>query len=1611
MNWRRMDDATITTPAYSRRSLKWIARAIVSSSVLVGLSTFAQYAQQADGPAASQPADESPSFLGKEGSQGVYVRDSTVAVEKFALAGRMERLKEWNKAADALQELVEKYTDRVVPSKKYGDNVIYQYTSVTRAVHEELAKWPAEGLGAYRARFEPIASDILKANPADLSTLNRVFTRYFPTDTAKHAAMTLIDRHLEAAEFPAAAWLGDRLLTLHPMLGDDRPMVMYCTALAHHLSGDDAAAMPLLDTLNAKFPDALGMIRGEETKLADSLSEELKQQPPVARASGNDSWPMIGGSPSRSRITSAVGQMGAKIFDVPYAPAQRNPQAPETDRRRTAQPDDATVRERGQMLGVMPAVDRGELFFQDNANVYAVNLDSGLPLPGWATTYSQRGGAYSVPRAAPLPRNIQSAVVVTDNEVIAIMGQPDRETMMRTGVGLEHDTRMVCLDRGTGAEKWAISLRNLPDQAENIRALDFGASPLVAGDQVFAIARGGKPNQFEDSYVLCFGLKDGKYRWSCYLASGNATPDAGDIGFGPSTDAVPHLAYASGRVYALTDLGALGAIDAYNGATIWLNLYPRPAPEPADRQAGMRRGQIVVAPKPWEQNSVIVDNGRVFILPSDGDNLLVYDAGNGAEIKRISLAELDNARTLLAVSGNTLLAASSKTVYYIDWQKFADPKAQANDDAVIWRKTLLHSSSGDSIRGRSFVTTSSVFVPTSWAIHRIDLKNGRAEDSYPENADRGWESNEGPGNIVVTQDHVVVAGADGVSVYTDIKIARAKLDAAVAAAPNDPNPRLDYAEVMFVAGEHDDAAKHLDEAITLLGGQTAMRAGAERDRVFNAALAFARKLTPARPKGSNSQPPADAELRLATDLFDRAASAALSAMQQVNYRIARARFEAAANHLDRELALYEEILTTPAWRAVQMAGASGDATSASRLSEDAIKDVISTPSGHEAFATYQQAAIDELSVAKTASDAEKMLEVARRYPNTDAAPSAMLAAADQYEADGKYRLATQVLNQAHLQYKDRADRTKLIEAQVRNYLRLRNGVAIAIGRLAAGARSNPQAKLSGAVTVPNGTVLKEGTSFADALNTLRQESAKRVAEKLPAIGVPVRDDKNPKSKPFLSEDAQLTLSDVDSLLIPPRELLRNDRIVTYSVGQGISVYTPGTNKPLMTSNALNEPALGCAWVGDDDRQEHLLVWGPTSVALFDDKSNNPRWQKTIAGLPDVEMVSSIDSVMDAANDPESGIPQRDNWRRNRINVNGAALQRIGQQPIQPPQAPGAVESIQHVCPVGDRVIFSTSTGRMLAFTYATGDLAWQTRLLAAPVHQLIAIDDFAVARLIDTEGVKLVVLDTFTGTPTYARVFQADGTQPVNMALAPDGTLVYTQPNRLCGKNLYTSGPDLDFQFPNAAENSPSYIGANQKDQLIIAEDRIISVTDQGMMVRLNSLENGAPLADQPVSTNVTNWNVSLRVVGPSLYISTRKRDAQKSDRVIDYNLNRNEADWPPSMPLAAIYDLTVSDKYLIAFDQIVDRNPVPANPAARPVRNNNLDLGSPEFALYFFGRYPGKAGETAESGRIDYIQTVKHPVGILQWQAVDGGLYYRSADRKLHFLQGAQANAQDKPI
>src|SRR4051812_27450451 len=86
-------------------------------------------------------ASAQPSNLYNRDFNQVYVRDSAVAMEKFALAERLERLREWSKAGDVYQDILTNYADRVVASASdpSGNGQVIQYTSVIPAVQEHLA--------------------------------------------------------------------------------------------------------------------------------------------------------------------------------------------------------------------------------------------------------------------------------------------------------------------------------------------------------------------------------------------------------------------------------------------------------------------------------------------------------------------------------------------------------------------------------------------------------------------------------------------------------------------------------------------------------------------------------------------------------------------------------------------------------------------------------------------------------------------------------------------------------------------------------------------------------------------------------------------------------------------------------------------------------------------------------------------------------------------------------------------------------------------------------------------------------------------------------------------------------------------------------------------------------------------------------------------------------------------------------------------------------------------------------------------------------------------------------------------------------------------------------
>lgn len=1650
--------------------------AVLAAFPLVGIAPAQQPASQ---PAVPHGGLNPDSFYGKESFQGVSVRDSLEAVKKIEDARRMERLQDWNKAADWYQEVIEKYGQYVVPSDVDAQHNIRQYTGIELPVQEQLAKWPKEGLDAYRNRFGTIAATMLEqARPDDRETLSRVMKLYFVSESGKQAGIRLMDLLLESGEFAEAARVGDRLLDWHPTLVVERPKVLFRTALAYHLSGDEKKATERSEQLKAKFAGAVGTLFGKDIVLSDSLDRLLKVTPPVSVATAVGSVRMNpGGDQSRSMISAAKGRPGARMGTVDYVPfpSPGNPNQPFRGRVRMQMADGSNGNGNGGDqsvgFGVMPVADAGELYFQDGSRVYAVSLQSGVPLPGWLQSYPNSNGTYEI-KSYGNARADQHTLTLTDSSVLAVMGYSDRMANYygSSAYGADRATRLVCLDRATGREKWSTKPNKISE--ENLRALDFSGSPLVVGDNVYVIGRGGKNPTSEDCYILCFDVNSGNYKWSCFIASSNSGYNQFTGQYG-SNDSLSHLAYSSGRIYILTNLGAAAAIDAYSGTISWLNIYPRDVEQMNPNmnrfgQMGMRANNNTNA---WEYNPVIVQDGRVFILPTDSKYILVYDAGSGAEVKRIETADLREAaikdiapgdpavpEALLGVDGHQMFLTGGTSVFCIDWN---DPKVK-----VLW-----HTGFPNRVVGRGFVTSDSVFVCTEsgeitgkigqGALHRIRRFNpqtgeisGLTVQSYPKGKD--WDEGEGPGNVIVVGDQVVVAGANRVNIYADLALARKRLDDDVAAAPNDPEPYLRYAEVMFVAGQRPVAMEKLNLAVARLGGLATLRPGAEREHLFSDCLTFAAKLQKDLKSKSFTSEEMPAQIDLITPLYDLAAAAADGDTQQVNYRMSRAKFDRDFEQGDSKAAaveLYQEILSNQKLRAVPLTDETQGLLAAADVAEKMIGEV--KKEKPKAYEKFEKQATEAMQAA--GADPALLKSVADTYPNSSAAPQAMTRAAAAFEDQNNFeghRLAALTLQKVCNKYGDSSDMKKILEAMARNYLAMPE-TSITDRAGTANARLSKIVKLGGAndkltkpLKLPNNKVLADaGATINEALTAVQHYKSEVVSAKLPDFHIMsitkyqkaivewqeagMDPDKQPRRvEPYTPSDEQSGLTDVTALVKPPLDIRqqcsRFDRIVTWNNGT-LAIYAVGAKTPLGTSAELTGEPKNLAWL---DNNASLLVWSDSEMVLLDGKSAAKKWKLSLKNLPKIDVLAGGAADENMTGEDEGNVQiinngiQRIAIRRQIIN---GRIVNIAQGIAPPPPpgiaAPGGAEIITSVRPVDDKIIVATSAGQMVALHPVDGKLAWHTRLSASGgISRVVASDDFVVAKVDEQTTTQLVAVNTYDGQLVKRMSFSNDsGNAPVNFALAPDGTLVWIQPDRLCGKDLFDPRKEPNFEViggqvdahganvnvqMNGQGYAPIYAGATSPDQLLISEGRILVVNNGGRFVSVHSLENGSLLVyKQPNglrpearlqstkgenATSVTDWGVGMQVVGSRLFISSRQNGP------VCYNLDDFGLLWGGSLggttaPNVQFQEPFVGQDYFVVFD----RPAASAKPGANA--GNNL------IRLLFYSRASVDGQSGKESGRLDYVPSIRDEAGITQVEGVEGGFYYLTGDKKLHFLKGAR--------
>ena len=184
--------------------------------------------------------------------------------------------------------------------------------------------------------------------------------------------------------------------------------------------------------------------------------------------------------------------------------------------------------------------------------------------------------------------------------------------------------------------------------------------------------------------------------------------------------------------------------------------------------------------------------------------------------------------------------------------------------------------------------------------------------------------------------------------------------------------------------------------------------------------------------------------------------------------------------------------------------------------------------------------------------AGRLLAVAQMYPNSTVASSAMLEAADAFEAAGSPQLAIHAVFQ--LFFKTPTDspfKPRIIETMARNYLAQPGKAEVAAARLAQQANTNGDLKLSKPLKLPDGRILQDVT-FTEALEEVRKYSGQGGSahaagfQAAASAGGTAPGSKRKWPRPFLPENAQSVIPDVKSLILPLHDFGRADRIVTLS---------------------------------------------------------------------------------------------------------------------------------------------------------------------------------------------------------------------------------------------------------------------------------------------------------------------------------------------------------------------------------------------------------------------------------------------------------------------------------
>jgi outer membrane protein assembly factor BamB len=556
--------------------------------------------------------------------------ESRTTAARLAEVRKKVNDKKYAEAIDELQAILDGAGNDLIPLSSQ------HLVQARRLCHREIAKLPPEALSEYRSRVNAQAKKWLdEAAPArDVRLLRRIVDEAFCSRAGEAAVDLLGDLAFERGRFDEAlAWWRllapplaakkenrDELELAYPDPQGDKARLYAKQIVARYFAGDGDAAARELEAFRKEYRKAEGSFLGRTGKYADLLQDLLKQPPPES----DRAWTTFGGDATRGLVVpgppGAVDRLNRTVKDGPTWQFDL-----ETRRRVDGPPPapgngkpDAV---RARSLASHPLICGRYAVVADARYVTAYDLRTGKKEDWYDVADPKNGNALAAPNLKlPAPPDLRYTMTAADGGLYVRLGaqnivRPDDKEADRDG---KIASFLACLSVEPDAEgkrdRWCMRPEVVPGKpVVDQRGAIFEGAPVAHNDRLYVAVTWFDGDRTLTA-VQCFpaGTRERPpLRWQQTVCETRELR--------PREQRPRHhlLTVAGPNVVYCSHSGAVVAVDAQTGKTVWAVRYTSKAPNGADE------------PSLRDLTPCLYAAGRLYVAPADDDRLLCLDPLTG----------------------------------------------------------------------------------------------------------------------------------------------------------------------------------------------------------------------------------------------------------------------------------------------------------------------------------------------------------------------------------------------------------------------------------------------------------------------------------------------------------------------------------------------------------------------------------------------------------------------------------------------------------------------------------------------------------------------------------------------------------------------------------------------------------------------------------------------------------------------------------------------------------------------------------------------------------------------------------------------------------------------